>query len=142
MHMSPAKSRPKSSPATPKTKLPARPRRQAAARGPERGRSPATEAAQVKADGTEALASAFPFNAAKPTEYEDAARDPVAGQAAAPPHPSVTGSTLSETTASPKLGSGAPPDGVNPNNAPLERVRVDSGGRVLTTNQGVPVADN
>ena len=25
---------------------------------------------------------------------------------------------------------------------PLDRVRVDSSGRVLTTNQGVPVADN
>ncbi|MBK6805962.1 MAG: catalase [Betaproteobacteria bacterium] len=30
----------------------------------------------------------------------------------------------------------------NPGNASLDRVRVDSGGRVLTTNQGVPVADN
>ena len=30
----------------------------------------------------------------------------------------------------------------NPGNGPLDRVRVDSGGRALTTNQGVPVADN
>ena len=30
----------------------------------------------------------------------------------------------------------------NPGNASLDRVRVDSGGRVLTTNQGVPIADN
>ncbi|HEY0961364.1 MAG TPA: catalase, partial [Pseudomonadales bacterium] len=30
----------------------------------------------------------------------------------------------------------------NPGNGPLDRVRVDSSGRVLTTNQGVPVADN
>jgi catalase len=32
--------------------------------------------------------------------------------------------------------------GLNPSNQPLERVRVDSGGRVLTTNFGQPVADN
>jgi catalase len=32
--------------------------------------------------------------------------------------------------------------GTNPNNGPLDRVRVDSGGQVLTTNQGVPVGDN
>ena len=38
--------------------------------------------------------------------------------------------------------SGVPPSGVNPASGPLDRVRVDSGGRVLTTNQGVPVADN
>ena len=32
--------------------------------------------------------------------------------------------------------------GENPNNAPLEKVRVDSAGRALTTNQGVAIADN
>ena len=32
--------------------------------------------------------------------------------------------------------------GLNPSNLPLERVRVDSGGRVLTTNFAQPVADN
>ena len=31
---------------------------------------------------------------------------------------------------------------MNPNNAPLEKVRVDSAGRALTTNQGVAIADN
>ena len=64
------------------------------------------------------------------------------GQAVEPPHPSVSGSTLTETNASPKVGSGEPPDGFNPGNGSLDRVRVDSGGRVLTTNQGVPIADN
>ena len=54
----------------------------------------------------------------------------------------VTGSTLSESNASEKVGSGNPQMGFNPGNASLDRVRVDSGGRVLTTNQGVPVADN
>ena len=56
--------------------------------------------------------------------------------------PSVGASTLTETNASAKVGKGNPPLGFNPGNGPLDRVRVDSGGRVLTTNQGVPVADN
>ena len=34
------------------------------------------------------------------------------------------------------------PAGVNSTIEPLDRVRVDSQGQVLTTNQGVPVADN
>lgn len=40
------------------------------------------------------------------------------------------------------MGSDAPPIGANKTNAPLDRVRVDSSKRGLTTNQGVPVADN
>jgi len=39
-------------------------------------------------------------------------------------------------------GSGGPNIGQNPTVGPMDRVRVDSTGRVLTTNQGVPVADN
>ena len=146
--MPPAKSRPKSSPAGIKTKPHPNPRRPAdsSARanvsGRARGAPPTGDAAKVKDAGAEVLASAFPFNAAKPTEFGDAARIPAAGQTVPPPHPSVTGSTLTETTASPKIGSGAPPDGVNPTNGPLDRVRADSGGRTLTTNQGVPIADN
>jgi catalase len=41
-----------------------------------------------------------------------------------------------------KAGSGQPNLGLNPGNLPLDRVRADATGRVLTTNQGVPVADN
>ena len=54
----------------------------------------------------------------------------------------VVGSTLTELNASPKVGSGNPPSGFNPSSASLDRVRVDSGGQALTTNQGVPVSDN
>jgi len=54
----------------------------------------------------------------------------------------VTGSTLTESSASEKTGRGNPQISFNPLNGPLDRVRVDSGGRVLTTNQGVPIADN
>jgi len=100
------------------------------------------DAAALKAAGVEALVAAFPFNAAKPSEFGSAAAEPATGQTAEPAHPSVGGSTLSETNASDKVGVGSPPSGTNPANAPLDRVRVDSAGQVLTTNQGVPVSDN
>jgi catalase len=91
---------------------------------------------------TEDLAAGTPHNAAKPSEYGDAAREPAAGVVVEPGDPSATGSTLTESTASPKLGEGEPELGLNPTNGPLDRVRVDSTGRVLTTNQGVAIADN
>ena len=102
----------------------------------------AKSSARAKMSGTESVARAFRFNAAKPSEYGDAATAPATGQNVEPPHPMVGGSTLTEMNASPKAGSGNPPSGSNPVNGPLDRVRVDSGGRVLTTNQGVPIADN
>ncbi|MEB0163769.1 catalase, partial [Glaciimonas sp. CA11.2] len=43
---------------------------------------------------------------------------------------------------SPKVGDGHPQIGGNPTSGPLDRVRVDAGNQALTTNQGVPVADN
>ena len=100
------------------------------------------DAATAKVSGQEAVAAAFPFNAAKPTEFGDAAMTPATGQAVEPPHPLVSGSTLTEVNASEKVGRGNPQMSFNPGNGPLDRVRVDSGGRALTTNQGVPVADN
>jgi catalase len=95
-----------------------------------------------KAAGQQALAEAMPFNAAKPGEHGRAAYEPPTGQAVEPDDPMVGGSTLSETNASPKTGAGAPAPGFNPTVGPLDRVRVDSAMQVLTTNQGVPVADN
>ena len=104
--------------------------------------SHATDAQAAKQAGAEALARAFPFNAAKPTEFGAKARRPAVGQGETPPSPAVTGSTLSESNPSDKVGSGVPPSGVNAAIEPLDRVRVDSGGQRLTTNQGVPIADN
>jgi catalase len=52
-----------------------------------------------------------------------------------------TGSTLSEDNGSDKTGSVAP-EGVNATIDSLDRVRVDSAARALTTNQGVRIADN
>ena len=96
----------------------------------------------IKMDGVESMAAAFPFNAAKASEYGAASACPAMGQHVEPPHPSVGGSTLTETNASEKLGQGRPRLGLNPANGPLDRARTDSTGRTLTTNQGVPVADN
>ncbi|HTL31144.1 MAG TPA: catalase [Tepidisphaeraceae bacterium] len=101
-----------------------------------------TDASTAKLAGSQALAAAFPHNAAKPSEFIDAGMQPSAGQTAEPLHPAVTGSTLTESSASEKTGRGNPQISFNPLNGPLDRVRVDSGGRVLTTNQGVPIADN
>ena len=104
------------------------------------GRDAISDAATQKLVGTQLLAAAFPFNAAKPSEFGDGA--PARGQSVEPPDPSVGASTLSETNASLKAGKGSPPLSFNPGNGPLDRARVDSSGRALTTNQGVPVADN
>ncbi len=91
---------------------------------------------------TERLAAAMPFNANKPLEHGRLALQPQPGQSVQPANPSATGSTLTETNESDKVGGGDPRVGMNPASGPLDRVRVDSGDRVLTTNQGVAIADN
>jgi catalase len=88
------------------------------------------------------LAAQRPFNATKPLEYGEAAYTPHAGETFPPPTPATTGSTSTEIVASPKVGDGQPDLGDNAINCPLDRARVDDTGRELTTNQGVPVADN
>lgn len=94
--------------------------------------------------GAQALAKAMPFNAAKPSEFgRDGALNPAAGQCEPPPDPLDTASTLTEGTPSPKQGvRGAARSGVNENDGTLDRTRADGSGQVLTTNQGVPIADN
>jgi catalase len=95
----------------------------------------------AKLEATQALAAAMPFNAGKANEYGRAALVPQPGQTVAEPDPRATGSTLTEEIGSDKTGTRATP-GFDPANQSLDRVRVDSGGQRLTTNQGVPVADN
>lgn len=91
---------------------------------------------------TEALAAAMPFNTAKAGEHGLAAGlAPGVGQTVPPGSPRPTGSTLSEHEASAKTG-GAAADGASPTTGTLDRVRVSGGGQRLTTNQGVPIADN
>ena len=97
----------------------------------------------AKVAGTEELAAAFPYNANKPAEFDpDAAMNPPEGVSKKPDDPIVGASTVSEMNGSDKVGSGGPPIGVNKTIGPLDRVRVDSTDRVLTTNQGVPIGDN
>jgi catalase len=90
----------------------------------------------------DALAATFPFNPNKAGEYGDASREPQPGTTAKFDDVRLSASTLTEAVPSNKTGSGQPHLGLNPGNLPLDRVRADATGRVLTTNQGVPVADN
>ena len=103
---------------------------------------PQTDPAGAKQAEVQALAAAMPFNANKPGEHGFAnALNPVAGETAKPASRLPTGSTLSEQTGNAKTGSLAA-EGVNATIQSLDRVRVDSAGRPLTTNQGVQVSDN
>ncbi len=110
--------------------------------GPRRGPVADPDRHVARMQATDALAAAFPFNENKRAELETDPRKAKAGASAEPEDAAVTGSTLTEgTTRSDKAGGIAPPS-TNPGNAPLDRVRVDSGGQRLTTNFGQPVADN
>ncbi|UXH80552.1 catalase [Roseateles amylovorans] len=118
--------------------------------GPAQGEVTAPEGAteaQVrlvrKMAGTDTLARGTPSNPLKAAEHgRDNAVHPQAGVPVDAPDEEVGASTLSEDFASDKVGDGIPEAGENPTNDSLDRVRVDSTGRVLTTNQGVPVGDN
>ena len=95
-----------------------------------------------KLAGTDELSRAFASNAIKADEYgRKGALNPPEGQSEDAPSADVSASTITETNRNDKTGAPAQ-SGENPNNAPLEKVRVDSAGRALTTNQGVTISDN
>jgi catalase len=101
------------------------------------GDLPAEKMAQV-----EALAAGMPHNAIKAAEHGFAnGLAPQPGATVEPASRLPTASTLSEENGTQKTGSVAP-EGVNATIETLDRVRVDSGGQMLTTNQGVRIADN
>jgi catalase len=104
--------------------------------------APARTKGSAKAAGVNDLASSVPFNRHKAAEHGTASRTPPEGQHVDPARPLATGSTLSETNPSRKTGTGKPRPGHNPENESLDRVRVDDSGQGLTTNLGVPIADN
>lgn len=105
-------------------------------------RSDAADPLARRAADVEKTVGKMPFNAAKAAEYgRPNSSKPHAGQTVEPASPSVGASTLSEVNDSEKTGAPAEP-GTNPAAEPLARVRVDSADQRLTTNQGVPVADN
>ena len=111
--------------------------------GPAKPRPDLSDAIESKADATQGLALAQPFNEIKNAEFDPAAHvNPPEGPAYEPDDPAAGGSTLSEANASDKVGSGDPVVGTNRTIAPLDRVRADSSARAMTTNQGVPVSDN
>jgi catalase len=111
--------------------------------GPSKVSPPASaDAAAEKAAQVHDVAAAMPYNANKAGEHGfDNGIAPAPGASVKPASRLATGSTLSEENGSGKTGSLAP-EGVNSTIEPLDRVRVDSGGQVLTTNQGVAIADN
>lgn len=101
-----------------------------------------SKAARQKA-GADGLARAMPANAGKASEHgRQNALQPPAGRHLGAEDPVTTASTATEDAASAKLGAGSPARGENSAAGPLDRVRVDSAGRALTTDQGAPVADN
>ena len=95
-----------------------------------------------QARAANALVAAMPFNATKKSEYGyDNALTPPAGAVVEPASAELTASTQSEKSGTAKTG-GSAAHGENATIASLDRVRVDAGGQVLTTNQGVPISDN
>ena len=126
-------------------KAPAKASARSTVAGSRRGTAAARgeDLAAAKLAATNDLSAGMPFNPNKQAEHGELALHPPEG-AHLPAEPVATGSTLRETVASEKLGRGRPQEqlGTNPGNLPLDRVRVDSSDQGLTTNQGVPVADN
>ena len=109
--------------------------------GPSRVQA-ADDPAVLKALHTGHLAESMPFNPGKEGEHGfDNGLSVRAGPTVEPESRLPTGSTLSEENHSEKTGSVAA-EGVNWTIESLDRVRVDSAGQMLTTNQGVPIADN
>jgi catalase len=99
-----------------------------------------TPAAKKQSD-SERGAAAMRFNLNKQAEHgAERAQMPPEGTHMMPSR-EAGASTLTEGNVSAKTGE--PPEaGADPTTRPLDRVRVDPSDRRLTTNQGVPVADN
>ncbi len=98
---------------------------------------PALKKARAVGETVDAMA----HNPNKAAEYGASARKPPVGATAEPVSEAVAASTLSEKNKSGKTGPRAAA-GVNAAGGELPRVRADGSGQALTTNQGVPVADN
>ena len=96
----------------------------------------------IQANATQALVAAMPHNANKALDFgRDNAVNPPLGMTVAPTSNTVSASTLSEANASAKTGEPAAP-GTHAIDGRLAQARVDGSGQVLTTNQGLAIADN
>jgi catalase len=132
------------------TKTPAKPANRAAAKsaarntdsGPSAVTKASLDANSEKMAQVQGMVAAMPDNPNKPAEHGFTnGVSPPKGASVEPATRLATGSTVSEDSSSTKTGTVAP-SGLNATIDTLDRVRVDSAGRVLTTNQGVAVADN
>ena len=92
--------------------------------------------------GTQTLVASMRHNSNKALDFgRDNAMAPPVGLTAAADHDTVSASTLSEVNVSAKTGDPVPPGG-HAMDGRVAQARVDGSGQVLTTNQGVPIADN
>ena len=92
--------------------------------------------------GMQALAASMPHNTNKALDFgRDNALSPPVGLTAKPAPATVSASTLSEANVTAKTGDPAPP-GSHATNGQLAQARIDGAEQVLTTNQGVAIADN
>src|SRR6202046_2523563 len=108
--------------------------------GPSQATASMTDLAHHAAE-QQSLAAAMPFNAAKASEYgASSAAPPPEGPHETMPSPTAGAGTRSEKNESLKTG----PATLEPQSldGSLESKRVNSEGQRLTTNQGVPVANN
>jgi catalase len=97
---------------------------------------------KAKSAQTQNLAKSITHNVIKSKEHGHAnAVSPPQGATTPLESMLVSASTLTEDNTNLKLGT-AGLEGINATIDSLDRVRVDSSGRVLTTNHGVPIADN
>ncbi len=111
--------------------------------GSAKGPPPGTgDAPSEKMAQTQQVAASMPVNRAKPSEFAKRGAIAVADEGEhVDIEPIVGASTLTEVNVNDKAGAPAS-IGENPTVDPLDRVRVDSTGQRLTTNQGVTISDN
>jgi catalase len=110
------------------------------ASGPSHPPAAETEMAEHAAE-QQALVEAVPFNSSKPSEYNPRSNQPAPEGAHSPmPSPTTGAGTLSEKNENAKTGSPTlEPQSLD---GGLAGKRVNSAGQRLTTNQGVPIANN
>lgn len=95
-----------------------------------------------KVNSGQALSARITANLNKHSEYGLQSSRAQEGVTHEPENILATASTASEGANSGKVGQGKVEEGVNATIASLDSSRVNSNGQRLTTNQGVPVADN
>ena len=128
--------------ATPSTKAATKAAARSTSSGPSHPDPDTSDLLVAKATATQDVVASMPSNVNKLTEFGlDSGIAPSEGQHVGVP-PEVSGSTLSEANASEKTAAPADVDGTNATRGTLDRVRVNAGGQMLTTNQGIPISDN